>query len=177
MSWESQLSGEPLLEWTTSWLKGPAALPTALVGAWIAPLCKHHTCWSPAWTGVMLGLPHVWWRSDDGQGEWFSAACSTRAHLVIESCSLVGWLSTVAGPDESLSHPQHTWWICAWWSGPGTRWIHVLGWWGLLVVTLKPYLAAKSWYSLAVNWLPLSEMISSGILNTEKRTQEQKSHL
>ena len=33
---------------------------------------------------------------------------------------------------------------------------------------LKPYLAAKSWYSLAVNWLPLSEIISSGIPNTEK---------
>ena len=33
----SQLSGEPLLEWTTSWLKGPAGLPTALVGAWVAP--------------------------------------------------------------------------------------------------------------------------------------------
>ena len=36
------------------------------------------------------------------------------------------------------------------------------------MVNLKPYLAAKSWYSLAVNWLPLSEMISSGITYTEK---------
>ena len=34
MNWGSQLSGQPLLEWTTSWLMGPAALPTtALVGA------------------------------------------------------------------------------------------------------------------------------------------------
>ena len=37
MNWGSWLSGEPLLEWTTSWLKGPAALPTALVGAWVVP--------------------------------------------------------------------------------------------------------------------------------------------
>ena len=84
-------------------VEGPAALTTALVGAWVAPWCEHHTCWSPAWTGVMLGLPHclveVWW----WQAEWFSATCSARAHLVMESCSLVGWLSTVAKPDEGLS--------------------------------------------------------------------------
>ena len=41
--WGSQLSGKPLLEWSTSWLKGPAALPTALVGAWVAPWWEHHT--------------------------------------------------------------------------------------------------------------------------------------
>ena len=33
-----------ILEWTTSWLKGAAVLPTALVGAWVAPWCEHHTC-------------------------------------------------------------------------------------------------------------------------------------
>ena len=37
------------------------------------------------------------------------AACSARAHLVMESCSLVGWLSTVVEPDEGLNHLQHTW--------------------------------------------------------------------
>ena len=43
-----------------SWMKGPAALPTALVGAGVAPWYEHHTCWSPAWIVMMPRLPHCW---------------------------------------------------------------------------------------------------------------------
>ena len=41
--------------------------------------------------------------------------------------------------------------------------------WGLLVVMVNPHLSANSLYSLLVNWVPLSQIFSSGVQSTEKQ--------
>ena len=106
----------PLLEWPLlGWrvLSLTNCFGRSLGSSW----CEHHTCWSPAWTGVMLRLPHclVEVLMMAGRVVLSCLFCkSSPGDGVLQSSWL---LSTVAEPDEGLSHPQCIWWICTWWSG------------------------------------------------------------